>query len=78
MTLSGGSGVAMSMSSTGRWSTASRTQPPTKRTSAPSAARASTTATVSGAAIHGWGATLPVGSGTHLLSPASRPPGAII
>ena len=78
MTLSGGSGVAMSMSTTGRWSTASRTQPPTKRTSAPSAARASTTATVSGAVIHRWGATLPVGLGTDVSALASRRPDAII
>ena len=52
-TVSGGAGVARSMSRTGRPSTASRTQPPTKRASMPWAESAASTASVAGAVIHG-------------------------
>jgi len=61
MTVSGLSGVPISTSVTGRRAMASRTQPPTKRTSAPSAVSASTTVRVSEAVNHGWGDILPVG-----------------
>ena len=62
MTFCGESGVAMSMSRTGRLSTESRTHPPTNLTSVPSAVSAAITARVAGAVIHGKGEILPVGS----------------
>src|SRR5947208_878892 len=51
----GASGVAMSISVTARPRMLSRTQPPTKRTSAPPAVSAATTARVAGALIQGCG-----------------------
>ena len=56
ITRSGDSGVAISISPAGaRPSTASRTQPPTKRTSLPPALSAAMTALVAGSVIQGWG-----------------------
>src|SRR3546814_4600044 len=57
-TRSGGSGVARSISLTGRPASASRTQPPTNRTSAPCAVSAARRFTVSSALIQGWGSSL--------------------
>jgi len=55
ITRGGWSGVAMSISVTARPSSASRTQPPTKRTSFPPAVSAAITASVAGALIQGCG-----------------------
>src|SRR5690625_1021764 len=53
MTSAGWSGVAMSTSLTARPRSASRTQPPTKRTSCPSAPKAASTARVAPSFIQG-------------------------
>ena len=61
-TRSGGAVVAMAMSWTERPQMASRTHPPTKRTSAPAVVKAAKTDFVCGAVIHAPGASLPVGA----------------